>query len=177
MTVGVRQGPTGAALTFLAVVVQQLRAHAAVCVSWLKILWMQGWLKGSILRNDELPYYDDGSEFLAKMEKHRRAEGLTRPYGKAAIALGVGRIRPGKPEFIDPDPRDYEVAAHGGLVDTGTGEVFNDPNNIEEIPPFYWPLEDRAKWEAAMAGAEPPGDPPPQDRPPPGDIDPDELPF
>jgi hypothetical protein len=67
---------------------QQLRAQIAVCNDWLKMLWRQGWLPDSECRNHEQPYFADGDDFVRKMEAERRIQGLTRPYGPAAMQFG-----------------------------------------------------------------------------------------
>lgn len=64
---------------------QQLRADAALCIEWLRILHREGWL-GSARRNSELPVADSGiTNGLTKRLARRLAEGLDAPYTRELL--------------------------------------------------------------------------------------------
>jgi hypothetical protein len=94
---------------------QQLRAHAATILDWLKINWIEGWLpnvEGCIARNPERPYRQNGDDLAAQMAAERRVEGLQRPYGPAAVKAGYGPVRPDRTKrAINPDTG--EIVAEG----------------------------------------------------------------
>lgn len=144
---------------------QQLRANAAVTVTWLKIAWRMGWLPESFLRNNEQPYLQDGTEFAARISAYRRAEGLTRRYGPAAQALDPDApLWLERRHIIDPDS--------GAIADAATGEIYAlfDP----EAGAYYHPLSDDTIVESEPAAngkspeprSEPPAEAPPPDPPP-----------
>lgn len=88
---------------------QQLRADAALCIEWLRILHREGWL-GSARRNTETATADDGTNGLGKRPARRLAEGLDRPYSRELlIKLGWkapldGAGPPGPEPPPDPAP-------------------------------------------------------------------------
>lgn len=90
---------------------QQLRAHAATILDWLKINWIEGWLTnvdGCIARNAERPYRQQGDEFAEQMAAERRVEGLQRPYGSAAVKAGL---------------RPAATRSHQRAINPDTGEI------------------------------------------------------
>ena len=72
---------------------QQLRANAALVVEWLRILDREGW-SGSARRNAHRVRRDEPGEGLDVLLASRMKNGLTIPYGRVAVALGIGPRRP-----------------------------------------------------------------------------------
>jgi hypothetical protein len=73
---------------------QELRAQGALLVEWLRISWREGWL-GSARRNTGQPTrYGEGKRRATRLGDFRARIGLTRPYGTAAEALGLGKREP-----------------------------------------------------------------------------------
>lgn len=75
---------------------QQLRANAALVIEWLRILDREGWM-GSARRNSSGPKTDDPGCGLESLLGSRLRNGLCLPYGRKAVALGVGPLRPAPP--------------------------------------------------------------------------------
>ncbi|MGZ4267635.1 MAG: hypothetical protein ACXVFK_04795 [Solirubrobacteraceae bacterium] len=91
---------------------QQLRANAGVTLDWLKIGDRMGHFDGSVLRlthKDDVPSKVTAEDFVKRMEAERRAEGLLRPYGKAAARLGIGPKLPERKVVRDADRDDIDV--------------------------------------------------------------------
>ncbi len=74
---------------------QQLRAHAAVLIEWLRIDYRQGWLPGMTPVPVEATRDRANAErWWNGMLEKRRALGLDLPYGPAAHREGLGELLP-----------------------------------------------------------------------------------
>jgi len=96
---------------------QELRAQAALAIEWFCIAFRQGWL-GSARRNQKAAtrYIEAGAKSLDELLKRRALDGLTKWYGAAAEALGIGQqappsrragAPPGAPPGKPPDPEPF----------------------------------------------------------------------
>jgi hypothetical protein len=76
---------------------QQLRSDAALLIEWFKLCLRHGWL-GSARRSEpgEIKTYS-GARRLEAVLASRRKRRLDRPYGPAAIKLGLARAGPAPP--------------------------------------------------------------------------------
>lgn len=112
--------------------------------------------------NREQPYTAEGSEYVRQMLAERRREGLHRPYGKQAVKLGLGPMRPVKRQGGYAN-LDIEPLA-GDYLDTDTGEVLN-ADQAEHQGGQVIPIERarRKTTPAAEANAPPPAHPPPDE--------------
>ncbi|MBX5468865.1 MAG: hypothetical protein IRZ21_03100 [Thermoleophilaceae bacterium] len=122
------------------------------------------------------------------MNAKRRAEGLQRPYGDAAVAKGLGPKRPRYRYVADADTGLMRDLKTGNLVNPVTGDIVVNADELAELPlprtrnqpvmpDAYEPAENERPTASPDGSgpdrpAEPPGDPPPAPA-----IDPDELPF
>jgi hypothetical protein len=76
---------------------QRLRSDAALVIEWFRLCLRHGWL-GSARRSEpgELKRAS-GTEALERVLESRRKRRLNRPYGAAAIRLGLARAGPSPP--------------------------------------------------------------------------------
>jgi hypothetical protein len=75
---------------------QQLRANVALIAEWLHIMWREGWLS-SARRNTSQPVTNQGRKAAESLAAKRSQLGLDKPYGKVAVKLGIGPLRPQPP--------------------------------------------------------------------------------
>lgn len=173
---------------------QQLRANASIVLDWLKLLDRMGWLDGSAPRLDlrkerNQPYALDGAAHVRRVVAERRVEHLDKPYGPAAVKLGLrplwpserrersGRVRVRNADTdTEPAPETRRARRRGTKAKPGTStrrrwmldELSADLGDTDSVDQM---LDAIRRATAAEGDAGPQGDPPTRaDRPPDGEI-------
>lgn len=177
---------------------QQLRANASIMLDWLKLLDRMGWLDGSAPRLDlrkerNQPYALDGAAHVRRIVAERRVEHLDKPYGPAALKLGLGplwpderRKRSGRVRVrqadtdthtdTGPAPATRPARRRGSKKQPAKAtrrrwmldELSADPGDTDSVDQM---LDAIRRATAAEGDAGPPGDPPaPADGPPDGEF-------
>jgi hypothetical protein len=76
---------------------QQLRSDAALVIEWFRLCLRHGWLGSARRREPGELRMTSGIERLKRTLEARKKRRLNRPYGRAAIKLGLARAGPSPP--------------------------------------------------------------------------------
>jgi hypothetical protein len=76
---------------------QRLRSDAALVIEWFRLCLRHGWLGSARRRQPGELKRTSGTEALESVLESRRKRRLNRPYGAAAIRLGLARAGPSPP--------------------------------------------------------------------------------